>query len=42
NVAVTEEMIRMVEALRNFESYQKVLQTFDETDGKAINEVGKF
>lgn len=42
NVAVTEEMIRMVEALRNFESYQKVLQTFDETDGKAINEVGKL
>lgn len=42
NVVVTEEVIRMVEALRTFESYQKVLQTFDETDAKVINEVGKL
>jgi len=41
NVAVTEEMIRMVEALRHFESYQKVLQTFNETDARVVNEVGK-
>lgn len=41
NVGVTEEMIRMVEALRRFESYQKVLQTFDETDARVVNEVGK-
>jgi flagellar basal-body rod protein FlgF len=41
NVVVTDEMIRMVEALRNFESYQKVLQTFDETDARVVNEVGK-
>ena len=41
NVVVTEEMIRMVEALRHFESYQKVLQTFDETDARVVNEVGK-
>jgi flagellar basal-body rod protein FlgG len=41
NVVVTEEMIKMIETLRHFESYQKVLQTFDETDAKIINEVGK-
>ena len=41
NVVVTEEMVRMVEALRNFESYQKVLQTFGEINKKAINEVGR-
>jgi len=42
NVVVTQEMIKMIETLRQFESYQKVLQTFDETDAKAINEVGKL
>lgn len=42
NVAVTQEMIKMIETLRHFESYQKVLQTFDETDAKVINEVGKL
>jgi len=42
NVVVTEEVIKMIETLRHFESYQKVLQTFDETDGKLINEVGKL
>ncbi len=40
NVVVAEEMVRMVEALRDFESYQKVLQTFSEIDAKAINQVG--
>lgn len=42
NVTVTEEVIKMVETLRNFESYQKVLQIFDEADGKVINEVGRL
>jgi flagellar basal-body rod protein FlgG len=42
NVIVTEEIVRMIETLRQFETYQKVLQTFDETDGKTINEVGKI
>lgn len=42
NVMVTEEMIRMIEALRNFESYVKVLQTFDEVNEEVINEVGKL
>lgn len=42
NVAVTDEVIKMVETLRIFESYQKVLQTFDEVDAQAINQIGKL
>ncbi len=42
NVVVTQEVIKMMETLRCFEAYQKVLQSFDETDGKVINEVGKL
>lgn len=41
NVVVVEEMTRMIEALRSYESYQKVLQTFDETTHKSVNEVGR-
>lgn len=41
NVTVSEEMVRMIESLRNFESYQKVLHTFSEINTKAINEVGR-
>lgn len=41
NVVVSEEMVRMIESLRRFEAYQKVLQTFSEVDTKAINDVGK-
>lgn len=41
NVAVTQEMIKMIETMRHFESYQKVLQNFDETDAKVISEVGR-
>ncbi|NVL89386.1 MAG: flagellar hook-basal body protein [Desulfobacterales bacterium] len=41
NVVVVEEMTRMIEALRTYESYQKVLQTFDETTYKSVNDVGR-
>jgi len=41
NVMVVEEMSRMIETLRTYESYQKVIQIFDETSHKAINEVGR-
>jgi len=41
NVMVVEEMAKMIETLRTFESYQKIIQTFDETSYKAINEVGR-
>ncbi len=41
NVMVVDEMSRMIETLRTYESYQKVIQIFDETSHKAINEVGR-
>ena len=41
NVMVVEEMTKMIETLRTYEIYQKIIQTFDETSYKAINEVGR-
>jgi len=40
NVNPTEEMIKMIEALRAFESAQKVIQTIDEMNSKMVNDVG--
>jgi len=38
NVNVTEEMIRMVEAFRAFESVQKAIQNTDEVTSKLVND----
>jgi flagellar basal body rod protein FlgG len=35
-----EEMIKMVEVLRAFESAQKAIQVIDEITGKMVNEAG--
>lgn len=40
NVNVINEMIDMMSVMRSFESDQKVIQTIDETLGKAVNNVG--
>jgi flagellar basal-body rod protein FlgF len=40
NVNVINEMVNMMTTMRIFESNQKVLQSIDETLGKAVNEVG--
>ena len=40
NVNATEEMIKMIETLRAFESTQKVIQTMDELNRKMVNDVG--
>ena len=42
NVSVVIEMTKMIEASRNYESCMKILQSFDEADGKAINDLGKI
>lgn len=42
NVNVVNEMINMMTVMRSFESNQKVLQSIDETLGKAVNEVGSI
>jgi flagellar basal-body rod protein FlgF len=40
NVNIVNEMINMMTVMRNFESNQKIIQSLDETLGKAVNEVG--
>lgn len=42
NITPAIEMTKMIEVHRMYEAYQKMMQTFDEIDSKAITEVGKF
>lgn len=42
NVTTVIEMTKMIESHRMFETAQKMIQTFDEVDGRAINDVGKL
>lgn len=42
NVAVVEEMVRMIDYERMFETFTKSVMTFDEVDNKAVNDVGKL
>lgn len=41
NVEVVYEMVNMIEAHRQFEAYQKVMQTTDSLDKEAVSKVGK-
>ncbi|MEW6569695.1 MAG: flagellar hook-basal body protein [Nitrospirota bacterium] len=41
NVEVVKEMVQMIETLREFEAFQKVIQTFDEASAKVNNEIGR-
>ncbi|MBD7915305.1 flagellar basal body rod protein FlgG [Clostridium sp. Sa3CUN1] len=40
NVNITNEMVNMITTMRSFETNQKIIQTLDETLGKAANEIG--
>jgi flagellar basal-body rod protein FlgG len=40
NVDAVQMMTELIEVLRGYESYQKVIQSIDETNSQAINEVG--
>jgi flagellar basal-body rod protein FlgG len=42
NVNAVKEMVRMIETMREFESYQKAIQAFDEATGKVNNELGRL
>ena len=42
NTQVVEEMARMIDYHRMFDTFGKSIQTFDEVDSKAINDVGKL
>ncbi|HIJ57271.1 MAG TPA: flagellar hook-basal body protein [Deltaproteobacteria bacterium] len=41
NTILVIEMTKMVETMRTYESYMKILQTFDDVDAKLVNELGK-
>ncbi|WP_129599744.1 flagellar hook-basal body protein [Anaerophilus nitritogenes] len=41
NVDPIKEMVEMIGIFRNYESSQKVIKAYDDTLGKAVNEVGK-
>lgn len=42
NVNPVQEMVKMIETSRGFESYSKVIQTIQEIDDKAVNQVGSI
>lgn len=41
NVNALDELVKMIEVTRSFESNQKAVQAMDDTLGKAVNEVGR-
>ena len=41
NVNPVEEMVKMIDSLRTYESCLKMIQSQDELDSKAANEVGR-
>ncbi len=42
NVSLVPEMTNMLDLHRAYETQQKIIRTFDEMDGRAINTVGKL
>lgn len=42
NVKVTDELVKMIQISREFESNQKLLHSADETLNKAVNEIGRL
>lgn len=42
NVNAVTEMSSLINANRNFESIQRVIKTYDNMSGKAVNEISKF
>lgn len=41
NVTIVDEVVKLIEVSREFESNQKLLHTADETLSKAVNEIGR-
>lgn len=41
NVHIGDELIRLIEISREFESHQKLIHAADETLSKAVNEIGR-
>jgi flagellar basal-body rod protein FlgF len=42
NVEPVKEMVRMIETLREFETYQKAIQMFDDATAKVTNDIGRL
>lgn len=42
NVSVIKEMVKMIQTLREYETYQKAIQTFDDAAAKINNEMGRL
>ncbi len=42
NVSIISEMVRMIQTMREYETYQKAIQTFDDAAGKINNEMGRL
>lgn len=42
NVSIVSEMVTMIHSLRAFESYQKMIQTIDGLNQRAVNEVSRL
>jgi len=42
NVDAVKMMTEMIEVLRGYESYQKIIRSVDEVNSRAINEIGKM
>jgi len=42
NVETVTEMVQMIQATRDYESYAKVIKSFDDMTNKAVNELGRL
>jgi flagellar basal-body rod protein FlgG len=42
NVNSTQEMVKMIETVRHYESGQKVIQAYDDMMGRALGKLGEF
>jgi flagellar basal body rod protein FlgG len=42
NVDGVKMMTEMIEVLRGYESYQKIIRSVDDVNSRAINEIGKL
>jgi flagellar basal-body rod protein FlgG len=42
NVSSVDEMTKMIETVRAFETYQKVIQTIDQVDERSVNSLGRI
>ena len=42
NVKSVDEMVKMIDTVRSFEAYQKMIQTIDQLDERSVNSIGRI